>query len=230
MQEQYTTPVEPREATERMVLALQDPTRKGILFSFYRDPQPRTVDQVVALAGVHRSVAYTHLEKLVGLGYLTTGLRRGTRGRPSKTYRLAPEPPPTEPPAHGLLTALRMLSGAVRELGDRGRTAARDSAVRLGRSLARTEGSPGEWLEPLLTLGDRLHLDPPGQVVVERCAFRDACAAEPDLVPVLHAGLIEGVLAVGPLRGRVIPSRCQSGGCFFSLETLEEDGADGTAA
>ncbi len=213
-----------------MVLALQDPTRKGILFSFYSDPRPRTVDQVVTLAGVHRSVAYAHLEKLVGLGYLATGLRRGTRGRPTKTYRLAPEPPPNEPPAHGLLTALRVLSETVREFGARGQAAARDSAVRLGRSLARTEGSPGEWLEPLVTLGDRLHLDPPGQVVVERCAFRDACAAEPALVPNLHAGLIEGVLAGSPLRGHVTPFRCHAGGCVFSLETLEEDGADGTAA
>ncbi len=213
-----------------MVLALQDPTRKGILFSFYSDPRPRTVDQVVTSAGVHRSVAYAHLEKLVGLGYLATGLRRGARGRPTKTYRLAPEPPPNEPPAHGLLTVLRVLSEAVREFGARGQAAARESAVRLGRSLAGAGSSPGRWLEPLVALGDRLHLEPSGEVVVERCAFRDACAADPALVPVLHAGLIEGVLDRSPLRGRVTPSRCQSGGCVFSLETPSEDGPDGTAA
>ncbi|MGC8473735.1 MAG: hypothetical protein ACP5PW_04920 [Candidatus Dormibacteria bacterium] len=216
--------------TERMVLALQDATRKRILFSFYSDPRPRTVDQVVSMAGVHRSVAYAHLERLVGLGYLATGLRRGSRGRPAKTYRLAPEPPSAEPPAHGLLTTLRMLSEAIGELGARGRAAARGSAVRLGRSLAPAGSSPGSWLEPLAELGDRLRLEPPGQVVVERCAFRDACAAEPALVPTLHAGLIEGVLERSPLRGRVTPSRCQAGGCVFSLQSHVEGGADGTAA
>lgn len=213
-----------------MVLALQDPTRKGILFSFYSDPRPKTVDQVVTVAGVHRSVAYAHLERLVGLGYLAPGLRRGARGRPAKTYRLAPEPPPGEPPAHGLLTVVRMLAEAVREFGARGQVAARGSAVRLGRSLASAGGPPGGWLEPLGTLGDRLHLDPSGQVVVERCAFRDACAAEPASVPTLHAGLIEGVLYGSPFRGRVTPSHCEAGGCVFSLEPDEGGEADGTAA
>ena len=213
-----------------MVLALQDPTRRGILFSFYCDPEARTVDQVVTGAGVHRSVAYTHLERLVALGYLVTGLRRGTRGRPAKTYRLAPEPPPAEPPAHGLLTVLRLLSEALGEWGTRGQAAVRASAVRLGRTLAPGPEASAGWLEPLCTLGDQLHLDPPGRVVAERCAFRDACAAERALVPTLHAGLIEGVLDASPLRGRVSPSHCELGGCTFSLETQVGDRADGTAA
>ena len=35
---------------ERLVAALQDPTRRGILLAFYADPRPRSVDDVAAAA------------------------------------------------------------------------------------------------------------------------------------------------------------------------------------
>ncbi|HUY55110.1 MAG TPA: helix-turn-helix domain-containing protein, partial [Candidatus Nanopelagicaceae bacterium] len=74
---------------EKVVAALQDPTRRAILLSFYRDPAARTVAEVAETAGVHRSVVYSHLEKLLALGYLVGGQRHGRPGKPAKTYQLS---------------------------------------------------------------------------------------------------------------------------------------------
>lgn len=210
-----------------MVLAIQDPTRKAILFLFYSHPRPHTVAEVATEAGVHRSVAYTHLEKLVGLGYLTSGQRRGRPGKPAKIYSLAPEPPAQEPPAHGLLTLLRVLAATTSRLGSRGLEAAEESARELGSILAHATAGSGSWWDPLLSLGDRLHLDPGGRLVVEHCAFKEACSAEPGVVPLIHAGLIEGVLAATGGRARVTSQACTSEGCVFGLAPFAAAGRDG---
>src|SRR5215831_12698865 len=74
---------------EQTMAALRDPTRRRILLGFYDNSVDRTIDDVAAGAGVHRTVAFQHLERLAALGYLTTDQRRGLRGKPAKVYRLA---------------------------------------------------------------------------------------------------------------------------------------------
>src|SRR5579864_4683736 len=66
---------------ERALGALRDFTRRDILLRFYSDPRPRSVDDVAKTAGVHRSVAFDHLERLVALGYLDSERRRGFPGK-----------------------------------------------------------------------------------------------------------------------------------------------------
>src|ERR1700757_4701351 len=77
---------------ERALGALRDFTRRDILLRFYSDPRPRSVDDVARSSGIHRSVAFDHLERLVALGYLDVGQRRGLPGKPAKIYRLAAGP------------------------------------------------------------------------------------------------------------------------------------------
>src|SRR5690349_2710429 len=77
---------------ERALGALRDFTRRDILLRFYSDPRPRSVDDVARTAGIHRSVAFDHLERLVVLGYLEVERRRGFPGKPAKIYRLAAGP------------------------------------------------------------------------------------------------------------------------------------------
>src|SRR5437763_800720 len=45
------------------------------------------VDGVAAAAGVPRTAAFNHLERLVGLRLLESDLRRGLPGKPAKLYR-----------------------------------------------------------------------------------------------------------------------------------------------
>src|ERR1700746_3268530 len=69
---------------ERALGALRDFTRRDILLRFYSDPRPRSVDDVARAAGIHRSVAFDHLERLVVLRYLEVERRRGFPGKPAK--------------------------------------------------------------------------------------------------------------------------------------------------
>ena len=62
---------------ERALGALRDFTRRDILLRFYADGKARSVEEVAREAGVHRSMAVEHLERLVALGYLEVARRRG---------------------------------------------------------------------------------------------------------------------------------------------------------
>src|ERR1700687_1499994 len=79
---------EPSEI-DSAISALQDRTRRRILFDFYLHQPEWTVDDAAKAAGVHRTVAHAHLERLVALGYLAVGQRRGKSGKPANLYRLA---------------------------------------------------------------------------------------------------------------------------------------------
>src|SRR5919204_5599836 len=74
---------------DRAISALQDRTRRRILLDFYVHRPDWTVDDVAKEMGIHRTVAHGHLERLVALGYLVSGQRRGRYGKPAKLYRLA---------------------------------------------------------------------------------------------------------------------------------------------
>ena len=62
-----------------LAAAIQDPTRRRILLALVHDGRPRTVDEMAEVAGVHRTVAFGHLERLVALGHLEKRQRRGRR-------------------------------------------------------------------------------------------------------------------------------------------------------
>jgi predicted ArsR family transcriptional regulator len=65
------------------------PTRRQILLDFYMHHPEWTAAEVAEAVRVHRTVAHGHFERLVALGYLVSGQRRGTAGKPAKVYRLA---------------------------------------------------------------------------------------------------------------------------------------------
>jgi len=216
---------------EQVVAALQDPTRRAILLSFYREPAARTVAEVAEMAGVHRSVVYTHLEKLLALGYLVSGQRRGQPGKPAKTYQLSGVPLSLQHPTRDFLTLSRILGATVAGLGRHGLARARRQAAAAGRALAGAATDLPTALEPLKELGDRYSLAPGQKLIVDSCAFKEACALEPSVVSTIHAGLIEGVLDGSGFIRRVRPQSCGAGGCVFSIEPANStEGADAAAA
>src|SRR5919199_1173295 len=103
-----------------VVSALADPTRRRVLLGFYADGRPRTVDEVAADVGVHRTVAFGHLERLAALGLLASEPRRGFRGKPAKLYRLGDGPLEGNPPPRRHTDLAALLATAVGRLGRRG--------------------------------------------------------------------------------------------------------------
>ena len=216
---------------DQVVAALQDPTRRAILLSFYGEPAARTVAEVAETAGVHRSVVYTHLEKLLALGYLVGGQKRGRPGKPAKTYHLSGVPLSFQHPVRDFFTLSRILGATVADLGGQGLASARQQAAAAGRALASAAADLPAALEPLEQLGDHYALAPGQELIVDSCAFREACALEPSVVSTIHAGLIEGLLDGAGFVRQVRPQACDARGCVFSIEpTNRTEGADATAA
>ena len=172
---------------ERALGALRDFTRRDILLRFYTDRKARSVDDVAAVAGIHRSVAFDHLERLVALGYLEVERRRGLPGKPAKIYRLSAGPLQISHP----MRRYDVLAEALARTLDRpAMTAAGRS---LGESLARPRaGSMPAALEPMIEMGAEYEVARGGGIVCTNCLFAEACRRAPGIC-FFHAGVIEGL-------------------------------------
>jgi predicted ArsR family transcriptional regulator len=183
------------EASEidRAISALQDRTRRRILLDFYVHQPEWTVDDAAKAAGVHRTVAHAHLERLVALGYLVAGQRRGKSGKPANLYRLAGQQIDFSLPVRRFARLAGLLAEGLQTRGREGIEAARDAGRRYGASLVnKPADSPQSVLRELAPLGADYVIADGDQVVARNCIFRQACAIAPDVVCQLHAGLIEG--------------------------------------
>ena len=188
---------------ERALGALRDFTRRDILLRFYAERKPRSVDEVAEAAGIHRSVAFDHLERLVGLGYLDVERRRGLPGKPAKIYRLTAGPLQISHPMRRYDVLAEALARALQGLGDGGSQVARQAGRAYGEKLAR----PGARsilvaLEPLLEMGAEYEVGPGGSVACTNCLFAEVCRRAP-VVCGFHAGLIEGVLTASGRAAKV---------------------------
>ena len=179
---------------ERALGALKDFTRRDILIRFYSDRKPRSVDDVAQLAGVHRSVAFEHLERLVALGYLEVERRRGLPGKPAKIYRLTAGPVQISHPSRRYDVLAEAMALSFQRLGDRGAPAIREAGrvfgVGLGRSGTRSTLAA---LEPLSEMGGEYTAGAKGLVTCTNCLFAEVCRRAP-IICSFHAGLISGLL------------------------------------
>ncbi|HEX6350478.1 MAG TPA: helix-turn-helix domain-containing protein [Candidatus Dormibacteraeota bacterium] len=182
--------------------AVGERTRRRILRSLLEDPTPRTVDEVAAAVGVHRTVAFNHLERLAALGLLATDLRRGLPGKPAKLYRAA-GPLDFSAPPRRFAELAGVLAWALAGLETRGQAAARQAGRRLGAQI-----------DCLDDLGADHVVE--GRVITARnCVFREACDQARAVICGLHASLLETALnhrriePLGPLG---------SDGCRFVIE------------
>src|SRR5690242_5566554 len=177
---------------ERALGALRDFTRRDILLRFYTDRKPRSVEDVARSAGVHRSVAFDHLERLVALGYLEVQRRGGLPGRPAKIYRLNAGPVQISHPMRRYDILAEALARAFSAEPD-GRQAMHAAGRELGSRLARPHvTSLAATLEPLVEMGGEYEIGHAGQIVCTNCLFYEVCRREPSVCE-FHAGAIEGL-------------------------------------
>ena len=188
---------------ERALGALRDFTRRDILLRFYSDRRMRSVEDVSKEAGVHRSVAFEHLERLVALGYLESERRRGFPGKPAKIYRLTAGPLQISHPMRRYDVLAEALAKEFQRLGDSGtaaiRQAGRAQGVALGRPNAR---SVTNALEPIMEMGGEYDMGPSGAVDCGNCLFAEVCRRTP-VICSFHAGLLEGLLESSNIKGTV---------------------------
>lgn len=194
---------------ERALGALRDFTRRDILLRFYSDPRPRSVDDVARTAGIHRSVAFDHLERLVALGYLEVERRRGLPGKPAKIYRLGAGPVQISHP----MRRYDLLAESLASVLD---VAAITEAGRVfGRGLSRPgTGSLVAAIEPMIELGAEYEVERSGRIVCSNCLFAEVCRRVPTICN-FHAGVIEGLTGVtGGVRSLGFRG---AGGCAYLL-------------
>ena len=205
---------------ERALGALRDLTRRDILLRFYADRKPRSVDEVAKAAGVHRSVAFEHLERLVALGYLETERRRGLPGKPAKIYRLTAGPVQISHPMRRYDLLAEALARAFQGQGEAGAAAVREAGHALGAGLANEPArSVLAAIEPLVEMGGEYEIDGRAErIECGNCLFAEVCRRAP-VICGFHAGLLEGLLERSGTGKAVVALGFQGpSGCAYALQ------------
>lgn len=196
-----------------LLQALADPTRRAILTSLQAAGRALTVDEVAAIQGVHRTVAFEHLEVLAGLGLLERDARTGFRGRPARLYRAPAAAVEISYPARQYRLLALVLADALAEQTEPSR-----AGEAFGRRLAAGSRDQGEAIAALEQLGSRYELRGE-EIHAGNCIFREACDSAREIVCGVHAGLLQGALAAAGLDRQVIPKGPEPGrGCAYHVQ------------
>ncbi|MCT4351582.1 transcriptional regulator [Streptomyces sp. Je 1-79] len=204
------------------IAALQDPVRRRLYE--YVAAQGREVgrNEAAEAAGVARTLAAHHLDRLTEAGLLESGSRRLTgrsgpgAGRPAKVYTRARAERSVSLPARDYRTAAELLAEAAEQAGlDAGLCAA---ARRRGEALRGSSAPCGgleEAMEMLAARGYEPFLQgdesaeggtgaAAGVVRMRNCPFHAVAERFPPLVCGMNLALLEGLLGGdGPVRARM---------------------------
>lgn len=213
------------------IAVLQDPVRRRLYE--YVAAQGREVgrNEAAEAAGVARTLAAHHLDKLTEAGLLESGSRRLTgrsgpgAGRPAKVYTRARAEWAVSLPARDYRTAAELLAEAAEQAGlDTGLCAAARRRGEALRGSAAPCGGLEEAMEMLAARGYEPHLEgaegaegtegaegaegttgPVARVIrMRNCPFHAVAERFPPLVCGMNLALLEGLLgADGPLRARI---------------------------
>ncbi|HKV87792.1 MAG TPA: helix-turn-helix domain-containing protein [Candidatus Dormibacteraeota bacterium] len=207
---------------DRALGALRDLTRRDILLRFYADRKPRSVDDVARDAGIHRSVAFEHLERLASLGYLEVAQRRGLPGKPAKIYKLTGGPVLISHPMRRYDVVAESLARAFEGLGDVGSHAVRRAGRTFGLELASSGATSVESaLEPVIEMGAEYEVRKGGIVECTNCLFAEVCRRAP-VICRFHAGLIEGLLEPTAVKTTISALGFRDPyGCAFALHEVD---------
>ncbi|ETK37962.1 helix-turn-helix transcriptional regulator [Microbispora sp. ATCC PTA-5024] len=182
---------------------LADPVRRE-LYRFVAS-QGRDVgrNEAAEAAGVQRTLAAFHLDKLVGAGLLEAGFRRLTdrtgpgSGRPAKVYRRAAGERAVSLPPRDYRTPALVLAEVVGLLG--GDEQAEAAARRAGERMA--AGTEGADLVEVLDARGYEPYEEGGRIRLRNCPFHLLAEEHPLLVCSMNLAMCEGLLAARDERG-----------------------------
>ncbi|MEU8033109.1 helix-turn-helix domain-containing protein [Streptomyces sp. NPDC049099] len=221
------------------IAALQDPVRRRLYE--YVVAQGREVgrNEAAEAAGVARTLAAHHLDKLADVGLLESGSRRLTgrsgpgAGRPAKVYTRARAERTVSLPARDYRTAAELLAEAAEEAGlDAGLCAAARRRGEALRGSAAPCGGLEEAIELLAARGYEPHMEgaegaqgaagAAAHVVrMRNCPFHAVAERFPPLVCGMNLALLEGLLGTdGPVRARM---DARPGECCVVVEASKDN-------
>ena len=191
--------------------ALRDPVRRRLYEYVAAQDHEVSRNEAADAAGIQRTLAAFHLDRLAEAGLLeTTGRRLSGRsgpgaGRPAKLYRRSRREHTVALPPRDYRTAAELLA----EVAEAARLDAelREAARRQGRELRAAEEMPAEGLAGVTALLARRGYEPrveetdAGPVVrMRNCPFHTVAEGFPALVCGMNLALLEGLLE-GPHEG-----------------------------
>lgn len=179
---------------------LNDPLRRQLYEYVAESDGPISREQAAAAAGIGRTLAAYHLDKLADAGMLTISYQRLTgragpgAGRPAKLYtRASQEMTVSVPPRDYELLARLLVEAVERDASGAVRAAVDGVALEAGRRAA-TE-SDKDILAALRSCGYLPHFDDDDRVSLRNCPFHMVARDHRDVVCGLNLRLIEGVIA-----------------------------------
>lgn len=178
--------------------ALQDPVRRALYE--YVSAQGREVSrgEAAEAAGIQRTLAAFHLDRLVEAGLLEAGSRRLTgrtgpgSGRPAKVYRRASAEHQVSVPPRDYRTLALLLADAVEALGAEGEAEA--VARRAGERLGAAEPPDADLTAVLADRGYEPYPGEDGEIRLRNCPFHVAAERHPVLVCSVNLALCQGLL------------------------------------
>jgi predicted ArsR family transcriptional regulator len=180
--------------------SLGDVTRRRIYDHVAGQPLPVSREEAAAAAGVGRTLAAYHLDRLAADGLLTvTQARRSGRtgpgaGRPAKLYtRSEREVAVSVPPRDYHLAARLLADAAAADADGHTRRALAAAAERLGHELA-DEAPSGTAIEPLLRERGYEPYDDGGVVRMRNCPFHAVAQRQPEVVCEMNHALLRGLV------------------------------------
>lgn len=188
------------------VSALADPVRRGLYEHVASQPGPVTREGAASAAGISRTLAAYHLDKMVDAGLLDAGYARPEgrggpgAGRPAKHYRRAEQELSVTLPARSYMVMADVLATAL-DADETG--SVRAAAARAAEDVGHAAGESADLQTALRTAGYEPAVTTEGDIELRNCPFHQLMAAHTELVCGLNMGLITGVLeGVGQPGGR----------------------------
>jgi predicted ArsR family transcriptional regulator len=210
-----------------VIAALDDPVRRRLYDYVSAQDHDVSRSEAAQAAGVGRTLAAFHLDKLAGAGLVEVTFRRvGARtgpgaGRPAKLYRRANAehqvslPPRDYRAAAELLAEVVDMTGAEREL----HRAARTSGAAAGRAArASAPGRPAAEAVAAALVARGYQPCPDGpDTRLRNCPFHVLAGQFPPLICGMNHALLAGLLAGAGAAGLVAVLDPRPGGCCVVL-------------
>ena len=179
---------------------LDDPLRRQLYEYVAESDGPISREQAAAAAGVGRTLAAYHLDKLADAGLLTISYQRLTgrqgpgAGRPAKLYtRASQEMKVSVPPRDYELLARLLVESVEHDTSGAVRAAVNDAALEAGRRAGAESDS--DIVEALRNSGYQPDVGHDGRVSLRNCPFHMVARDHLDVVCGLNLRLVEGIIA-----------------------------------
>lgn len=180
--------------------SLDDPLRRRLYEYVAECDEPVSREQAATVAGIGRTLAAYHLDKLANVGLLSTSYQRPPgrsgpgAGRPAKLYtRAEQEMTASVPPRDYELLARLLVSSVQHDASGAVRTAVNAAAGEAGRRAGAEPG--GDLVASLRGCGYQPRVDEDGGIELRNCPFHALARDNADVVCGLNLYLIDGVIA-----------------------------------